>query len=311
MADEQTQESEGTTEAPEMVPVEEAPDDVIDALSSGEMEFPDEEPEEEPQPEVEEEKTPAPAPAEKPQAAAELRKQLGQFQELLARVERSEKETKGQELLIQRQLSRWGAQRKNIEARIAQLKDGLGDRWIENPQQAADDAAEIREAQKALQAGDAEAQNLARTQETRQAVAKHIKADEYFPDEIEELLVEDGVPPHVARAFVADPTSSEMGAPFIIQAAKRARERKALKYLVPAFERLKTLYLELQKKHDELSKNGPRDILKKVERAAKEPPRLNGKSSGTRSRGVDFSRDEIAKLGEGDLDALVESFGRG
>jgi len=307
-------ESSGQTETPEMVSVgddgsglDEVSDEVLDALIAGESLSEEEHPQEEPanpeeaQPDGEEAKAEDAAPEQGKQQS----KEVEDLQAALKRIDVLEKQTIGQERLIHRQISKLGEERKQLQAIAEQLRGGLKEKFLEDPAAAVDDQLKLKQAEEAIEQIDATAENLVHVEENRATFSKYVKKEEVFPDEMKEILVEDGFDPVDAEGFLRNPFNGKADAPFLIQLAKRGRDRKALKYIIPAFKKLEAAHKELQTKYDQLQKSGPRALLRKVEEATNQPPRLNGKSGAAKTKTVALTSRDMERLSDKELDDII------
>lgn len=278
-----------------LVEIPDATDEDIEAFLESQSEdgsVPDEEAAEESAPA-------APEPAKEPEKPKPEPKPS--VEDVRARAISLVKQVEGQELLVQRQLSKLGEIRKEIEADVAALEKDLDDLYLTNPREAARRERKAEEAKDALKQIDADSEAIERTAEAQRIVAKHIKPEELFLDDMAMALAEDGVPPQEARAFVENPYKHGADGKFLVQLQRRARAERALRVLVPAFEELKAERDALKAKVN----GAAGDVLKKIEEETNRPPKLNGKTSAATAKKPKISETDIPNLSDEELSELL------
>jgi hypothetical protein len=287
---------------PEMVEIPDASNEDLDAFIAGETRLPEDNSGEQESgaPPVNAEPKPE-TPATSGESPSQPRRQLTP-DEIKARAAASIKRVEGQEIIVQRALSKLGEFKKEITAEINEILQGTTeDAYLQDPRGAMRKELDLREKQGELRAVEAEEERVQKTAEAQRIVAKHIKPEEMFLEDMALALHEDGVPLDQARAFVGDPIAHGADGKFIVQVQRRARAERALRMLVAYTKQLQAEHADLKAK----ANGATGEVLRKIEQATNEPPRLNGKGSAVAKSTGKITEAHIPNLSDAELDELL------
>jgi cation transport regulator ChaC len=309
MSEEQVEDSGPTEGTEDMVQIEEAADEDLDAfldddqagLSDDDSE--DQSLEAQPEQQKEEQKEPGTQEEPKPQMTQEqLQAFMRQMQE---EVQKAQRQVQGQELLVQRRVSEIGQMKQYLAQLNQQLLEGLGEKQLEDPKAAAIDQMQILKNQQQIEQLDQQAHQLSHRGGVVQQIQQHIPKEEWYLDDMCQALKDDGIPEEDVARFRADPTGINPNpGGFIVQLQRRARAERYLGRIVPAFQALKA---ENEKLKAQIAK-GPRAALQKVERAARQTPSVASSTPTSNGRGS-LDMTDPTKLTDEELNDYLRSQG--
>jgi hypothetical protein len=288
----------GETQAPEMVRVEEAADADLDAFLADPKNF---DTEAEPQParqeETESRETSSASEPAKPEAPKEDASQEVTREEF----NKQQRQLEGLELVVKRRTSELGDVKQRLQNLIAERSKGLEEKYQADPLGATNDIAEIRDAQKSLEAIKNEESELREVHTNQAQVLQHVNLQETPLTEMGKALLIDGVNPDFVDNFIRNPWKVPAFA--TIQLSRRVRAEKYLKALVPAYKELRDENAKL--------KRGGNDVLRQVDKAARDLPGITGKNGGAAlTAEEDLSNIPVHKMTDAQLDAVVRKGGR-
>ena len=238
--------------------------------------IPTEEVKEEPKEEVKEEPPPE-----------EFKVTKEDYEKLLRRVDEKEK-------FIQKQADEVGKRRKSEEQlrnEVYTLKTQLAGDGVNHVE-----AMEIQNAirERETQLGEAELRTI--TEFNRNTVKTFVQDPESLLDDMVEIVKEDGQPEEAIRAFRDNPYKEPPGT--LINLAKRAELRRELRN---KDARIASLEAELAS-----SKSAPKDVVKKIEKALREPSQMSNNSGQASSTKQTIDASQIPRMTDAELERLIK-----
>lgn len=302
MEQNQEQTTETTTAEPETVTLEEASMEDLDAYlanpepESETKEQPKQAQQEEVQASTEEEEVQADddtEPEEQPPRGMPTREEF----------DKNKRQLEGLELVVRRRTSEIGEIKKQLRDLIQQKKEGLEDRYVENPVKATDDLLDIKRAEARLQEVEQEEAHIGAHVETQRVVLKHVDFDQTPIDVIAEVFRDDGIPESTISAYMQNPWA--IPATTTIQAAKRALEKRgrieAEKYLRAALTEIK----KLREQNSKL-KTGS-DVVKGIEAAARKGLSMDARSGGAAETSSEVDTNKpLSEMSDAELNLLLK-----
>lgn len=204
----------------------------------------------------------ADSPRQAPQESQEeyVRRLEQERQKLAFRLQQKEK-------YIQQRSHEIGELRKALKSQVEERKQGLEERYLENPAQATEDVLKINELQKEEQRLAAAQQELVRRYQSESLVHSFVPAEEFDLNTMALVLKDDGLDESYIGKFVADPYS--MAAPeSLIHLSKRAQMAKVLREKEQVLREVAEYTKHLFDENRRL-KGQSTDVLKKVDQAAR------------------------------------------
>lgn len=301
-------EPEGDAEETQEVTLEDATDEELDKILSGEivLEEPSEETssdqkesnEEEPAEEAEKEEQKA-APKEEQTDSVKLSRK--EYEALLQGMQKQQSQIAQQELYIKQRSSEIGELRKELKQAIAVREQGLDEKFQESPREALQQEREIGEIKEQLNSLDSEEAALNHLHTAQKVVSKFIKPEEADMPAMIQCLEEDGIDPQIIRKFEANPYLAAQPET-IIQLHKRAHVTKLLKKLVDYTQ-------QVVKERDAAvakAKTGPGEMLSKVKENLKKSPDITG-TAGRSGKPKAPSPQDMESWSDAELDEFLAS----
>lgn len=186
--------------------------------------------------------------------------------------DKQQRQLEGLELLVQRRTSDLATLRNKLAEVNDKLRKTLKEKFEESPEQALDIRDKIKENEALIAEAQTEEEQLSQVVEKQKLVSRYVKPGEVSEDDVVATLVGDGIPEQAARQYVKNPYVVS-DPQTIIHLHNRAKAEAALRKLIPL---TKALYDERKK-----SKNGAADVMKEIDRVARQTPHLTAASSGT------------------------------
>lgn len=211
-------------------------------------------------------------------------------EELRAENEKLLKRVNDSQLYIQRRNNEIGQLRRDLVHAKSQLEAGLDEKYQIDPKAAMQDQLKINQIDDQINQNDREAAVL----ETRRIVDSNVKPYPELHSDIIQVLRDDGIPDDAIQAFAVNPYANALPET-LIQLCNRARERRIA---INVFQENKQLREQLAK-----AKQAPDRVLKGVERAARQPTRING-SNGSSVRTTDLEDIPVTQLSDAELEHL-------
>lgn len=212
-------------------------------------------------------------------------------------LERFRKQVEGQEILMQRQISKIAELKRQLIGMNQELLQNIGDKQLEDPRSAELDRMRLNQNQQQINALENEERMLAQRSNFMQAVTRYIPPTEMPQiDELCECLKADGLDDSQLVEFRKDP--SRMPVSTFIQLQRRARAEKAFSKMIPTLKQL----VEENKNLKAALKNGRRNVLNGVEKAARQTPSV----TSARPSSTDVpSFIDVTKLSDAELEELL------
>lgn len=218
-----------------------------------------------------------------------------EYEELLERLEKSQKQNRDQKSFIDRQANELGLLRRQVAERIQARAERIRSGQLTEDQEFEERTAIVREKEALEDLGHQE-QALQFYRTNYETVVSHLGEGPLPVEDMAEIFREDGVPEEGIQAFKQNPLS--VPAVGLIQAAKRAKERTALKEIFGIAKRLHEENKQLKQK--------PKQVVRNLNAALNAGPSITGSTSG----GVSTDRinvKDVSSLSDADLDALLNS----
>ena len=212
-------------------------------------------------------------------------------------LERFRKQVEGQEILMQRQISKIAELKRQLIGMNQELLQSIGDKQLEDPRSAELDRMRLNQNQQQINQLEDEERRLAQRSNFMQAVTRYIPPTEMPQiDELCECLKADGLDDSQLVEFRKDP--SRMPVSTFIQLQRRARAEKAFSKMIPTLKQL----VEENNNLKAALKNGRRNVLNGVEKAARQNPSVtNARPSNSEVP----SFVDVTKLSDAELDDLL------
>lgn len=211
------------------------------------------------------------------------------------RSEENEKQVKHQKAFIASRNQEIGELRKSLKEAKERLGEGLDDL----PQsQAIEQADKIKEINSELDGLDQEEALNNHVLRVHEAVSKHVDFKTFGPEDVADVLLNDGVDKSYIAQFLANPYPQFSSEGEAVQLYKRAAERRLMKKLVGFIKKIRSENVKLKSK--------PERIMNKVTKLLDAPSKLNG-GSGTSTGRRKVSERDIELMDDAELDALLEN----
>ena len=265
-------------------------DEQLEEQISGEVKEQDGKPKPTPEPVPEQvsESTPEPTPEPAPEPVEEYVKiTKDEWEKTQRRIEEKEK-------FIQRQADEVGKRRKSEEQlrqEIFNLKNQLTDVNMNHAQ-----AMEIQDAIRARETQLSEAELRTITEFNRNSIKTVVPDADSLIDDMVDLVREDGVGDNEIRAFRDNPYMEPPG--IVINLAKRAILRRELQNRDSKIAALEAELASL--------KTAPKDVVKKIEKALKEPSQMTNNSGQASSTKQTIEENQIPHMTDAELERLLK-----
>lgn len=226
----------------------------------------------------------APAEAEPKQEEPQRQPKKPNLDDVMRRIE-------GMELIFQRQASRVGDQKRQLNELVTLLRQKTPQLWEEDPAKATEVTFQMKQAEQQLAVLEEDEANTTNTLENLNVLKDKNVFAEAEPEEIAAVFEREGANPEWIQSFRSNPFS--VPAAVTIHAAKQAKaERVAV-----------TLYRLLQEKDRQISelKKKPGQVLNKVQQAARNIPGITGKAERPAGSSNLLSKDP-SKMSQAELD---------
>ena len=217
--------------------------------------------------------------------------------------EKMMKRLKDQEQYIHRRSQEIGELRKEKRELVAKLRGDLDE--LDDAKEIFDHKDQISKAEQEIAQLDAEEQQQAYNHYAQTLIAKHLSPDEMDVSVMASVLADDGLPEEVVASFKANPLATVAHPETLVQIGKRAGDRKLLAQAANVLKEKNALIEKLQK---QVKEKKPDDVLTSVEKAFKQQPQVNGRSSGAAIKSK--SRTAVAdpsKMSDAELEAALKS----
>lgn len=209
------------------------------------------------------------------------------YDKLLKRIDEKEK-------FIQKQADEVGKRRKSEEQlrnEVYTLKTQLAGDGL-NHAEAMEIQNEIRERE--AQLNESEIRTI--TEFNRNTVKTFVQDPESLLDDMVEIVKEDGQPEEAIRAFRDNPYKEPPGT--LINLAKRAELRRELRN---KDAKIASLEAELS-----AMKGQPKEVLKKIEKALKEPSQMSNNSGQASSTKQTIDASQIPHMSDAELERMIK-----
>lgn len=302
MADNETA-GETASNAQEMVGIEDASMEDLDAFlanNTGDDEGETEEVDAD-EPEDTSDESQETEPTGEPEADANSQETKGDarikaLEEQLAKLnQKASTEKQQRETYIQRLKFQLGEERKAKIALRDSLRQGLREKFDEDPIEALQQQRKLEKVEESLEQIDQGEQQVDFAARNQEIFERYIDPSEVSLDDMADTLARDGIDPRLIEQFRSHPFLAADGQT-LVHLARRAKAEKLAAFAVYQYQKLKEENEQLKKK--------PAQTLDKVSQALKTPPKMTG-GAGTQSRG--FSDADISKMTNAELDSLYKS----
>lgn len=296
MADETTAGETAPNAQEEMVSIEEASLEDLDAfleknVGNSDEESDDEDTSEELALDTEPEEEPEEETQKGDEKDAKIKDLELKYEELKRRrqVERQQRET-----YIRRLKDQLGARRQSTLAEIETRRKALSsDKFLDDPLTAVDQRLQLKEVEDQLKSIEAEEQAADYAIRNQEIFEHHVDPEEISVDDMAATLARDGVDPLVIQQFRQQPFMAADGQ-VLVHLARRAKAEKLLIQVTEFAKQLQTRVQQLEGK--------PKQVLEKVSKQLKVPPRMG--AGATSSPRTSFSDRDISEMSDDELKSL-------
>lgn len=215
------------------------------------------------------------------------------------RIVKLETERRQQEEFIQRRNTELGTARSQLEQYKTQLQAKLEE--ADSPQETHKILRDIDKVDEKLEEVQGQADLIQHVHTTHQTVSQAVDLQNVKINDVAEILAEDGIAPETVDRFLANPyLHADAGT--LVQLFKRAADRAKFKEMSQALAELVPITRRLLDERKDLKKK-PEEFMRKVEKAMKAGPSLNGNAgNGTPRRSM--NEIDVTTLSDAELDDI-------
>ena len=229
-----------------------------------------------------------------------------------AEIERLRRQGEEKELFIQRRGNEIGKLRADnaglrtqLQTALAQLRNGLEERFQENPVQASNDRDKIKEIEGQIAGIDEYESRAEKVVEAQTFFLRHVDTEKVSITDVADMLKADGIEDQYVNAFKANPwefTTPEA----LVQMGKRAQDRKEL---VQADNDRRLLARHVLHLNEQL-KNAqakPGQVLRQVQKNLNQSPNITAASAAAKGSANSLDPGRVPYLSENELNAALKN----